>query len=40
MNDPVAEPSQAQTIEADELPKLGGQNDNGFANNFKTISNT
>ena len=40
MNDGVSDPSQAQTIEAEELPKLGGQNDNGFGNNFKTISNT
>jgi hypothetical protein len=36
------QPSHAQTIETDELPKLQGQNDtkDSFAKNFKTISNT
>ena len=38
--DGVSNPSHAQTIEQEDLPKLQGQNDTGFANNFKTISNT
>ena len=40
MNDGVSDPSQAQTIEAEELPKLGGQNENGFGSANRTYGAT